>query len=147
MHYQLIHYADTYADGLDNSAPSTSDKLEEFLVAPSDFGSAREMPADATVTARLVLADPPNGALPLRNAQEVRGNIALIERGGGQFVNVVRRAQVSSYYYTCVLMLLYMCPHTTIHVSSCYYICVLILLYMCPQPDIFFIYLCPQILQ
>ena len=75
-----IHYADTYADGLDTSAPSTSDKLEEFLVAPSDFGSAREMPADATVTARLVLADPPNGALPLRNAQEVRGNTALIAR-------------------------------------------------------------------
>jgi hypothetical protein len=115
MHCQLVHYADTYADGLDNSAPSTSDKLEEFLVAPSDFGSAREMPADATVTARLVLADPPNGALPLRNAQEVRGNIALIERGGGQFVNVVRRAQVSSYYY----------------VSSCYHKFVLILLYMC----------------
>jgi hypothetical protein len=32
---------------------------------------------------------------------------------------------VSSYYYTCVLMLVYMCPHTTI--------CVLIPLYMCPH--------------
>ena len=49
------------------------------------------------------------------------------------------------YYYTCVIMLLYMCPHTTIHVSSYYYTCVLIipsvlillrvliLLCMCPR--------------
>jgi hypothetical protein len=37
---------------------------------------------------------------------------------------------VSSYYYMCVLILLYMCPHTTIYVSSYYYIRVLILLYM-----------------
>jgi hypothetical protein len=76
-----------------DAAAGLRDKLEEFLVAPSDFGSAREMAADATVSARLVVADPPNGAVPLRNAHEVRGNIALIERGGGQFVNVVRRAQ------------------------------------------------------
>jgi hypothetical protein len=27
------------------------------------------------------------------------------------------------YYYTCVLILLYMCPHTTIFVSSYYYMC------------------------
>ncbi len=33
----------------------------------------------------------------------------------------------------CVLILLYMCPHTTtMHLSSYTYICVLILLYMCP---------------
>jgi hypothetical protein len=40
----------------------------------------------------------------------------------------------------CVLILLYMCPHTTIYVSSHYYICVLILLYMCPQ----YYYMCPH---
>jgi hypothetical protein len=61
---------------------------------------------------------------------------------------------VSSYYYICVLILLYilsssyhMCPHTTlylssyyymgphttIYVSSYYYVCVLILLHMCPH--------------
>ena len=66
---------------------------EELLVAPADFGSAREMPADRTLSGRLVLADPPNGALPLRNGRALRGNIALVERGGGQFVHVVRRAQ------------------------------------------------------
>ena len=39
------------------------------------------------------------------------------------------------HYYICVLTLrvliiIYMCPHTTILVSAYYYICVLILLYM-----------------
>ena len=32
---------------------------------------------------------------------------------------------VSSYYYICVFILLYMCSHTAIYVSSYYYICVL----------------------
>jgi hypothetical protein len=40
---------------------------------------------------------------------------------------------VSSYYCICVLIILYMRPHTTIYVSSYYCICVLILLYMCPH--------------
>ncbi len=44
---------------------------------------------------------------------------------------------VSAYSYICVLIRLYMCPHTTIYVSSNSYImCVLILLYMCPQNPI-----------
>ena len=56
---------------------------------------------------------------------------------------------VSSYYYfvlillyicphttLCVLILPYMCPHTTRYVSSTLYICVLILLYMCPHTSI-----------
>jgi hypothetical protein len=30
---------------------------------------------------------------------------------------------VSSYYYMCVLILLYMCPHTAIYVSTYYYLC------------------------
>ncbi len=34
---------------------------------------------------------------------------------------------MSSYYYICVLILLYMCLDTTIYVSSYYDICVLIL--------------------
>lgn len=54
------------------------------------------MGADSIINARLVRADPPNGSLPLRNADEVKGNIVLIERGGGQFVNVIRVAQVRS---------------------------------------------------
>jgi hypothetical protein len=33
----------------------------------------------------------------------------------------------------CVLILLCMCPHTTMYVSSYYYVCVLILLCMCPH--------------
>jgi hypothetical protein len=54
----------------------------------------------------------------------------------------------ASYCYTCVLILLYMCPHTTICVSSYYYMCPLtcvrILLlcmssyyYMCPHATIY----------
>jgi hypothetical protein len=43
---------------------------------------------------------------------------------------------VSSYYYICILVLLYMCPRTTIYVSSYYYTCVLVLLYMCPRTTI-----------
>ena len=48
---------------------------------------------------------------------------------------------VSSYYYICVLILLYMCPHTTI--------CVLILPYMCPHTTIYvssYYYICVLIL-
>ena len=45
----------------------------------------------------------------------------------------------SSYYYICVLILLYMCPHTTIYVSSYYYISVLILLYVSAH---YYIYVC-----
>ena len=41
---------------------------------------------------------------------------------------------MSSYCCMCVLILLYMCPHTTIYVSSCY---VLILLYTCPHATIY----------
>jgi hypothetical protein len=56
---------------------------------------------------------------------------------------------VSSYYLTCVLILLYICPNTTIYVSSYYHICVLILLYMCPHTTIYvssyyYIYMCPD---
>jgi hypothetical protein len=63
---------------------------------------------------------------------------------------------VSSYYYICVLILLYMCPHTTIYVSSYSLLCteflgfivqqtfklnffnvrILVLLYMCPHTAI-----------
>ena len=39
--------------------------------------------------------------------------------------------------YVCVLILLYMCPHTAIFVSSYCCICFLILLCMCPHSAIF----------
>ena len=41
---------------------------------------------------------------------------------------------VSSYYYICVPILLYMCPHTAVYLASANcYIFVLILLYVCPD--------------
>ncbi len=55
------------------------------------------------------------------------------------YVSIRQRSRSSAspvllaYYYICVLILPYMCPHTTVYVSSYYYICVLILLYMCPH--------------
>ncbi len=51
---------------------------------------------------------------------------------------------VSSYYYICVHILLYMCPHTTIYVSSYCYICVPI--YMCPDTTVVAAYKRPRIL-
>ena len=60
---------------------------------------------------------------------------------------------VPSYYYICVLILLYLCPHTTTCVSSYCYICphttvcVLQLLYMCPHTIIcvlILLYKCPH---
>ena len=44
---------------------------------------------------------------------------------------------VSSHDYICALILLYMCPHTAIYVSSYCYICVLALLYVCPHSSIY----------
>ncbi len=67
---------------------------------------------------------------------------------------------VSSYCYICVLILLYMCPHTAMCVlillyvssycyivSSYYYVCVLILLYICPHTAIYvssLLHMCPH---
>ncbi len=55
----------------------------------------------------------------------------------------------SSYYHICFLILLYLCPHTTIYVSSYYYICVLILVYMCSHTTMYvssYCYVCVLIL-
>lgn len=87
----LVSLDDGAAGG--GARPGAAEVLEEFTVAPADFGGAREMGADAAVAGRLVAAEPLNGAAPLRNAGALRGRVALIERGGGQFVHLVRRAQ------------------------------------------------------
>ncbi len=54
-----------------------------------------------------------------------------------------------AYYYMCVLIILYMCPHTATFVSSCYYICVLILLCMFPRSTTYvssYYYVCVLVL-
>jgi hypothetical protein len=56
---------------------------------------------------------------------------------------------VSSYSYRCFLILLHVCPHTTIYVFSYSYVCVLILLYMCLHTPIYvssYYYMCVLIL-
>jgi len=58
------------------------------------------------------------------------------------YTRVLILLYMSTYYYICVLILLYMCPHTAICVLTLLYgvlipvLCVLILLYMFPQRDI-----------
>ena len=57
---------------------------------------------------------------------------AVVCAGGGG------RRFVSSYCCICFLVLLYMCPHTTIHVSSYYSISSgLIQLYICPHASMY----------
>ncbi len=62
---------------------------------------------------------------------------------GDRLPHAIYLLYVSSYCCRCVLILLYMCPHTAIHVSSyCYmcpycYTCILILLCMCPHTAVY----------
>ncbi len=99
-------------------------------------------------------------ALLLLHAQNEKAPFGYLTRkvleGVSGALQVCPHMYVSSYYYICVLILLYMCPHTadvcwrlltyegvsgalqvcphtTIYVSSYCYICVLILLCMCPH--------------
>ena len=62
------------------------------------------------------------------------------------FILLYTPIYVSSDCYIWVLILL-MCPHTNKHVSSYYYICVLILLYTCPHNTVcvlILLYVCPH---
>jgi hypothetical protein len=42
-----------------------------------------------------------------------------------------------TYLHKCVLIPLYMCPHTSIYVFAYLYICVRMPLYMCPHASIY----------
>jgi TPR repeat protein len=85
---------------------------------------------------------PPHSRL-LAGTQKTAGASTGTATRGGTVVLALRKAivaltllhtkYVSSCYYICVLILLYMCPHTTVDVSSHTFICVLILLHMCPH--------------
>jgi hypothetical protein len=44
---------------------------------------------------------------------------------------LILHAYLSSYYYICARILLYLCVHSTIYVLAFYYICTLVLLYVC----------------
>ena len=61
---------------------------------PAGFGPTIEAVAAAhTVTGLAVLADPPLADRPLRNADEIRGQIGVVERGSVSFVEKARRLQ------------------------------------------------------
>jgi hypothetical protein len=62
-----------------------------------------------------------------------RGDVNAVLRAYGSVFVLLSSCcyRCVTYCYVCVLILLYMCPHTAIYVSSCCYRCVLMLLYMC----------------
>uniref|UniRef100_A0A1Q3G2S9 alpha-1,2-Mannosidase n=1 Tax=Culex tarsalis TaxID=7177 RepID=A0A1Q3G2S9_CULTA len=60
---------------------------------PSHFGP--ELTGDMTVVQRVVFANPAKVCTSLKNVQELRGRIAVIERGDCTFVDKARRVQVA----------------------------------------------------
>ncbi len=95
----------------------------------------------------------------LENAQKTKEKAKSWGFKGIGFLSSAVSTAKAAVAGVCVLILLYMCPHTAIYVSSYYYICflipalslpqrrlwqvcVLILLYMCPQ----YYYICVLIL-
>ena len=63
---------------------------------PAGFGPTIEAVAAAhTVAGLAVLADPPLADRPLRNADDIRGQIGVVERGSVSFVGKARRWQAA----------------------------------------------------
>lgn len=60
---------------------------------PSHFGP--ELTGDMTVVQRVVFANPSKVCTTLKNPQELRGRIAIVERGDCTFVDKARRVQVA----------------------------------------------------
>ncbi|XP_038108223.1 ER degradation-enhancing alpha-mannosidase-like protein 3 [Culex quinquefasciatus] len=60
---------------------------------PSHFGP--ELTGDMTVVQRVVYANPSKVCTTLKNVQELRGRIAVVERGDCTFVDKARRVQVA----------------------------------------------------
>ena len=50
-------------------------------------------PAGNEVAGQVVYADPPDACEDLKNAEALKGNIALVDRGGCYFLDKVRRAR------------------------------------------------------
>jgi predicted ABC-type exoprotein transport system permease subunit len=67
---------------------------------------------------------------PPRSRQVCTKDAGCYNKYVSSYCRVCTKNSVSSYWYICVLILLYMCPHTAIYASSYCYICVLILLYV-----------------
>ena len=71
---------------------------------PAGFGPTIEAVAAAhTVTGLAVLADPPLADRPLRNVDEIRGQIGVVERGSVSFVEKARRLQAAGAAAVLVL--------------------------------------------
>ena len=69
---------------------------QEVSVTPAGFGPTVEAVAAAqTVAGNVVWADPPLADGPLHNADELRGQIGVVERGSVSFVEKARRLQAA----------------------------------------------------
>ena len=67
----------------------------EMRGTSSSFGTLMSDLGDAGVRAPLVLAAPLDGSAPLLNAEEAKGALVVLWRGGCSFVDKVRRAQLA----------------------------------------------------
>jgi hypothetical protein len=71
---------------------------------PAGFGPTTEAVAAArTVANQAALGDPPPADSPLRNADEIRGQIGVVERGSVSFVEKARRLQAAGAAAVLVL--------------------------------------------
>lgn len=77
---------------------------QEVPVTPAGFGPTVEaVVAAQTVAGLVVWADPPLAHGPLRNADELRGQIGVVERGSVSFVEKARRLQAAGAAAVIVL--------------------------------------------
>ena len=64
------------------------------LINMTEAAFAKKLaPAGNEVAGQVVYADPPDACKDLKNAEAIKGNIALVDRGGCNFLDKVQRAQ------------------------------------------------------
>ena len=77
---------------------------QQVEATPAGFGPTVEPVAAAqTITGLVVVADPPLADGPLRNADALRGQISVVERGSVSFVEKARRLQAAGAAAVVVL--------------------------------------------
>ena len=60
----------------------------------------------------------------------IDNDVAFIDKSFGFDTAVAEAVHTAIYAFSCYCNI---CPHATGYVSSCYWVCVLMLLYMCPH--------------
>jgi mannosidase alpha-like ER degradation enhancer 3 len=77
----------------DSANDLNNDLLQIFATTASFGGTARQGGASTVLRARAVLALPELADRPLTNSSMLRGQIAVVRRGGATFVHKARRMQ------------------------------------------------------